>query len=258
MQDILKIENLKYKNILKDITFSLKEKSFNILIGANSSGKTTIVNCIRGLNNYKGNISINNNNIKNNQSIYNNIGFFLDNKVLLESTLFNELLLVLKNLNYEEIVAKKKIYSLSEKLEFTNLLFKSNHEFTNQEKTIISFLFSIIHDPDILIIDNDIENLDEVNKNKIFNYIRNNKNLTTLFITNNSEYFYEEDNLLFLKDGKIILSGKLKDLIDEEKTFIKCGSNLPFLVDLSNKLITYELLTSTIYNVEKMVNEIWK
>ncbi|MBQ2017655.1 MAG: ATP-binding cassette domain-containing protein, partial [Alphaproteobacteria bacterium] len=38
------------------MNFSLKEKTFNILIGENGSGKTTLVKCIRQIINYEGDI----------------------------------------------------------------------------------------------------------------------------------------------------------------------------------------------------------
>ena len=68
MGNVLEIKNLKYKNVLKNITFSLEENTFNILIGANGSGKTTIVNCIRGLIKYDGNISFDTNNLPTNDN----------------------------------------------------------------------------------------------------------------------------------------------------------------------------------------------
>ena len=122
MGSILKIENLKYKEILKDITFSLEEKSFNILIGPNGSGKTTLVNCIRGLIDYEGDIIIFNKDIKQkkNLSLYKEIGFFIDEEILLENTTYEELLSLLKNLNYDEESAKKRIFNITKKLDITD------------------------------------------------------------------------------------------------------------------------------------------
>lgn len=260
MESVLKIDNLKYKDILKDITFSLDNKSFNILIGPNGSGKTTLVNCIRGLLKYDGNINIFNNNIKqkNSFNIYREVGFFTDEEILLEGNVLEELLNLLKNLDYNEERAKKMAFALAKKLDITGVLYKRKKELLDYEKTLVSFVFSVIYEPKLLIIDNDLENLDEKYKEKIFNYIKNQKKITVLFITNNSDYFYMANNFLFLKDGKIMLYGNLEEVIKSEKTFIKCGSSLPFSIDLSNKLISYELLTSIHTDIEKMVNEIWK
>ena len=260
MESVLKIENLKYKEILKDITLSLEENTFNILIGSNGSGKTTLVNCIRGLINYEGNINIFNKYLttKYDKEIYKNIGFFIEQEILLENTVFEELLMTLKNLDYEEAKAKRRIYALAKKLDVMELLFKDEETLCLHEKFLVSFLFSIIHEPKLIIIDSCFDILDEKNKNKIFNYIKSQKKLTTLLITNNSEYFFMSNNLLFLRDGKIISSGTLEETIKDEKLFIKCGSNIPFSIDLSNKLISYELLKSIEIDMDKMVNEIWK
>lgn len=260
MGSILKVENLKYKEILKDVSFSLPNKSFNILIGPNGSGKTTIVNSIRGLIKFDGDISILDYNIKqgNNFDIYKEVGFFLDEDIILEECVFNELLNLLKNLDYNEEQAKKKIFDKAKKLDIAHLLYKNPNKLFNYEKTVINFLFSIIHEPKLLVIDNDIETLDEKNKQKILNYIKAQKKLTTLFITNNSEYFYNVDNFIFLEDGKIILTCNIDELVNNEKKLIKCGSKLPFLMDLSNKLVSYELLNSIEPDIEKLVYEVWK
>ena len=256
MDNILKIENLSYKNILSDVTFSLKEKTFNILIGANGSGKTTLVNCIRNINTYKGTIIFNNYII--NENSYNEIGFFSDEPIFLEDNLFNELLLTLENTNYEKEKAKKRIYDLAKKFDTIDLLFKDIKTITYKEKTLVNFLFSIIHEPKLLIIDNDLEIFDEKNENLILDYLKNQKKITILFITNNNKYFYLADNLLFLNQGKIVLIGTLEEVQSEEKIFIKCGSSLPFEIDLSDKHISNELIDSVKNDTKEMVNEIWK
>jgi len=255
MESVLKIENLKYKDILNDITFSLKEKTFNILVGSNGSGKTTLVNCIRGLLEYSGEIYVCNQSIKNN---LNKIGFFINNNFLLEKNIFEELLNLLVNLDYKEEKAKQKIYSIAKKLDITNLLFKEQKDLLYYENTLVSFLFSVIHEPSILIIDNELENLHDYYKNKIIKYIKSQKKITVLFITTNSNYFYLTDNLIFLKDGKITVFESLNEAIKNEKNFLRTNSSLPFSIDLSNKLISYELLDNTFWDIEEMVNEIWK
>lgn len=257
MENVFEVKNLNYKNILKEITFSLSENSFNILVGSNGSGKTTLVNCVRGLLNYQGIINFQNINV-NEKNKYKSIGFFIQEDVVIENLVFDELLNILKNLGYEEELAKKRIYNIAKKLDITHSLYKIEKDLLNFEKTLLNFVFSIVHEPKLLIIDNDLETLDEKYKNKIFDYLKNQKKLTVLFITNNSEYFYMANNYIFLKDGKIAGTGSIDDVFSNEKLFIKCGSNLPFNVDLSNKLLSYELLDEQELDIEKLVNKIWQ
>ena len=257
MAKILTIENLQYKNILKNISFSLEEKSFNILVGPNGSGKTTIVNCLRGIFKYKGNILVGNQDIKSDLNLLKKIGFFIDEEYILEKNIFEELLSFLLNLNYTEEKAKKRIYSISKKIGVTNILYKKQNELKCYEKTIVSFLFSVIHEPQILVIDNELNTLDKKNKDNVLNYITNMKKTTILFITTQSDYFELGTNFIFIKDGKNILSIGQSKIKDNEKTIVKSGSKLPFSMDLSNKLIAYELINNEGTNIKELVDLIW-
>jgi len=248
---ILKIENLHYKNILNGLNLSIKEKTFNILVGSNGSGKTTLVNCIRGLLKYKGRIELDA------LLTQTNIGYFMNDEIMIPNNLFDELLNHLANLDYDFETAKKKIYELAKKLDIISLLYKKKEELRTFEYTLISFVFSVITDPKFLIIDNNLETLDEYYKNKIINYIKGLKKITILFVTNNSEYFYMCDNILIIKDGIIFEEFDMKDIIKHEKQLIKNGSNLPFNIDLSNKLMSYELLKKEEKDLDKMVDKIW-
>ncbi len=255
MAKILRIENLQYKEILKNVNLELEEKTFNILIGKNSSGKTTLVNCINQSLKYSGDILLNNQIIKESPR---EIGYFIDEQYFFENIIIEELLLFLKNLNYTEEESKKKIYTLSRKFNFENLLYEKYEKLNTSERTLVSFLFSVIHEPKILIIDNDLETLDENYKIKIFNYIKSQKKLTILFITTNSNYFYLANEIFFLNNGKISSKTDFDNIHEKEKLLLKSGSNLPFEIELSNKLISYELLDKVYLDMEEMVDSIWK
>ena len=258
MAKIFTIENLQYKNILKDINFSLEEKTFNILVGHNGSGKTTLVNCIRQVLEYQGNILITNQNIKNNSELHHKIGFFTNDEYVLEKNILDELISFLINLGYTEEIAKRRIYNLSKKIGTTNILYKNYDDLKKYEKTLVSFLFSVVHEPKILIIDNELNSLDNNYKNKVLSYITSLKKLTVLFITTCCDYFDLADSFIFIKDGKVVLSCNLEELKNNEKLLIKVGSKLPFSIELSNKLISYELLKEIEPDIKKMVDLIWK
>lgn len=53
--DLIQVKNLSFsyptkKDTLKDISFNIKEGSFNCIVGENGSGKSTLIKCILGLN----------------------------------------------------------------------------------------------------------------------------------------------------------------------------------------------------------------
>lgn len=256
MGNVLEIENLKHKKILNDITFCLEQKTFNLLIGPKKK-ITTLLNCINGSLKFKGTIKIFNT-LVNKNNICKGVGYFLNVNIYFENTVFDSLYELLSNIDYDEETAKKRIYSVAKKLGITKILYKTLEELSNYEKTLITFMHSIIHNPQLIIITNDLEIFDDKNKQKILKYIKGMKNATILFMTTNSEYFNYAENILIFNEDKIEHLDLNKDIVTAEKLLIKNGTKLPFNIDLSNKLISYELIESVQLDLEKMVNEIWK
>lgn len=263
MSCVLSVENLNYKSILNNINFNLKEGTINALIGPGGSGKTTMLKSIFGLIESDGLINVKGLIIdKNNVSeIRKKMGIYLGIEFLENKSIFLNIIEPLKNLKYEQDVAKKKVYYISKKIGIENLLYKNIGELSYSEKKIVAFTQSIIHEPSIILIDNIFDSLDIYYKEKVLNYlnqIKKSKKCTILFTTNNSEDLNFTDNILIIKKGKITATGTLEELVQEENLFSKNDLKLPFIIDLSYKLKAYDLINKLIYDTDEMVNELWQ
>lgn len=260
MGNILKIENLRYKNILNNISFSLEEETFNILIGPNGSGKTTLIKSIVGLIKYEGSITFLGELVsdKNITELRKNIGMFTSTNILLPNNVLYNLIYPLLNLNYTDIDAKKKAYEISKKLGISDLLLKRVSELSISETKIVSFAVSLIHNPKLVIIDDSFDELDSINREKIIKYLKNLNKKTILFITNNESDIMLADNLIIMKDGKISIQGKFDKIIEKEINFTKNNVPMPFMVDLSHKLKSYDLIDNIFLDMDEMVSAIWK
>ena len=259
----LKVENLNFKNILKNINFTLENGTITALIGKSSSGKTTLLKSLFGLVDYEGFVNVNGTLItKDNIEVESkNLGIYLGIDNLENKNAFLNIIEPLENLNYSTTKAKKKVYEISRKLGIDSLLYKDFNLLSHSEKKVISFAQSIIHEPKVILIDNLFDSLDFYYKNKIVTYlnqIKKSKKSIIIFSTNNSEDLLFADNLILIRNGKIIDSGSVKDLIQDEKLFLKNDIKLPFLIDLSYKLKAYDLIDEVIYNYDEMVYKIWK
>lgn len=259
MSCILKIDNLYYKKILKNISLSLEENSFNVLIGGNGSGKTTLVKAISGLIEYSGDIFLLNELIskENIKEMRKNIGVCMM-PLPSEGTVLDIIMYPLRNLNYNEKEAKEIVYKISKKLNIEDLLFKNINELTLSKKKMVCFASSVIHSPQLVIVDESFDELDYYYRNKIINYLKKMKKSTVLFITNNEEDYLLADNLIFIECGKIVKSGSLSEVVKDSKIFINCDAKIPFFVDLSQKLKLYDLIDDTILDSKEMVDAIWK
>lgn len=263
MSSGLKVENLNYKKLLKDINFILKEGTTTALIGKNSSGKTLLLKSLFGLCKYEGIVSLDgviiiNNNI---DEQIKQFGIYTDLNNLENKNAFLNIIEPLENLNYSINKAKKKVYEISRKLGIDSLLYKDFNLLSYSEKKVISFAQSIVHEPKVILIDNLFHSLDIYYKNKIVTYlnqIKKSRKSIIIFTTNDNEDLFLADNLIVIKSGKIVDSGSVKDLIQNENLFLKNDIKLPFIVDLSYKLKAYDLIDDLIYEHDKMVDEIWK
>ena len=61
-----------------------------------------------------------------------------------------------------------------------------------------------------------------------------------------------------MDEGKIILSGSKEEVYKEEKVLKSLGFKLPFMVELSNRLMFYDLIDHVIYDMKEMVDILWK
>ena len=263
MSNVLRVENLNYKNILKNINFTLEKGTINALIGSNGSGKTTILKSIFGLVDIEGFISVDGLIIdkKNINELRKKMSIYLGIDVLQNKSVFSNIMEPLKNLNYSKDTAKKNIYSISKKMGIENLLYKNVSELSYSEKKVVAFTQSIIHEPSIILIDNVFDSLDIYYKEKILSYlkqIKKSKKCTILFVTNNSEDLSFADNILIIKNGKIVATGILEELAQQENLFSKNGLQLPFIIDLSYKLKVYEVIDRLICDTDERVDELWQ
>lgn len=260
MSCILRIENLKYKDILNDISLDLEENTFNILMGENGSGKTTLVKSIVGLIKSVGTIIISNNIVcdENINEIRKNIGVLMETDILLPGTVLYNITYPLLNLNMKLEEAKKRAYEISREMGINGLLSKNVEELSLVDKKIVSFVVSVVHYPKLIIIDDSLDELDEKSREKILKFLKKLKKSTVLFVTNREKDILLSDNLIIMKNGKISASGKTSELLENEKNFLKNNLEPPFLVDLSEKLKSYDVIDDLILNVDDMVNAIWK
>ena len=254
----LSLQSVSYKNVLKDISFELEENTFNVLIGKNASGKTTLIKCIAGLLDYNGEIIFENFILdsKKRDTNRNKMGIFINDKPLIKGTVFDNLMFPLSNLGWNIKESKKNIYNITKKLGIDNILYKDVFCLTNIEEKLVKFAQSIIHNPSLLLIDETFDDLNNYYKNKIFSYLDSMKS-TILFVGNNEDCILKSDKIIFIDNGTIVKTCDSSQIIENEKYFIKANSKLPFISELISKLSLYGLVENDISDTDELVDELW-
>ena len=259
MKNELVVKELKYK-ILKNISFSLYGGNIYSLLGKNSSGKTLLIMCIAGLVETNNCISLNNKVITY-KDLNKDIGVYVNNANLTDNLVLYNLIEPLINIGTSQAKSKKIVYDISKKLGIDSLIYKDINSLSYGEKKFISILKSIIHQPKLILLDNPFEGLDKYYKERLINYLqhlKSSQNSIIIFTTNNGEDLLICNSLIIINSGKLISIGEKEKIFEDEKILSKNGISIPFIIDLSYKLKSYELIDKLVYDNKEMMDVLWK
>jgi len=218
MKQILQAENI-YKNfsktgekieVLKNISFNIKEREIIVLMGPSGSGKTTLLNILGTLDQeYEGTLIIDDKEISTYHSLEKvrseKIGFvFQFHHLLPEFTIY-------ENVEMPLLISGKKNNEnrVSELLNFIGLADRLNHypnEISGGERQRASVMRAIIHNPQLIIADEPTGNLDSENSILLLNLImelRAKSNQSFLIATHDDSIKEIADKVLYLDRGRI-------------------------------------------------------
>ena len=220
MNNYIKIKNLtkkyeknKFIKALNDISFNFESGKTYSIMGPSGSGKSTLLNLLSLIDNpTSGSIEINNNKIKSNNKVENDlirakkIGIIYQDKNLLsdftalENVYLPNLLISKEKQNSIEL-AKKLIKNVG-------MSSRINHfpnELSGGENQRIAIARALINNPDIILADEPTGSLDTDNAKLIFKILFNlkNKNRIIIFATHNRYFANMADCKIMMNDGNI-------------------------------------------------------
>ena len=234
----IKIKNLhkNYKGFeaVKNLNFEIKKGSITGLLGPNGCGKTTTIGMILGLiRPTKGEVLINNKDIeieKNRISVLEKMNFISPYVELPKKLSVKENLIVYGKM-YEVKNLQNRINTLCNDLNLKEFLNKKTGELSSGQKNRVSLAKSLINNPEILLLDEPTASLDPDTGDYVRSYIENyaKKNNTTILLASHNMSEVERlcENIMMMKQGKIIDEGTCEELIFKhgrvnlEETFLK-------------------------------------
>lgn len=269
MNDMIFFKNLSFrygnKIIFNDLNLSIKKGSFTTVLGNNGSGKSTLVKLLTGLVESNNSIFIDGVLLNSDSlfSIRKKIGVVFENpdNCLISETVMEDLAFPLENLNYSNNFIFSKINEVSEYLEIGHLLNRCPRDLSGGEKQLVCLACALITDPDLLILDEAFSMIDGMSKLNILNILKKinkEKGVTILNISHDIEESTYGDDILIINNGLVIIHDKKDVVYKQEKLLNKLGFELPFMVSLSDKLSYYSLLDNILYDMEDMVDLLWK
>ncbi|MGG7212637.1 ABC transporter ATP-binding protein [Clostridium nigeriense] len=207
---MLSIENIhmnyEKNKILRGINLEIKKGEIICLLGANGQGKTTLLNIISGISiPTKGRLKINNVYIDENPQCYKSmLGYATDDTKILEYKTLNEYLqFIISIYNCKENIENLKKYVDILKLDEERSKRIEILSKGNRKKVVV--VTSILHEPNVLIMDEPIDGLDLDIQIEVINLIKSLKEKMAILIVTHSVSVITElaDKVAFLHNGII-------------------------------------------------------
>ena len=215
--DAIKIENLvkKYGKVkaVNNISLEVKRGECFAFLGVNGAGKSTTISVICGLNQKdSGKVFIDNVDIDANPSlIKKKIGVVFQNSVL------DKKLTVYENLKSRASLYgifggafDERLKTITRFLKLDDILNCSVEKLSGGQRRRADIARAIIHNPEILILDEPTTGLDPATRKlvwKSINEMREKNNLTVFLTTHYMEEAATADHITIIDKGKIIASG---------------------------------------------------
>lgn len=217
MNDVIVIDNLSksYKQLkaVDDLSFRIKRGELFAFLGINGAGKSTTINIICGqLKKDQGKVYIADMDIdKNLQLIKHKIGVVFQNSILDPQLSVKDNLQVkasLYSMKKDEI--KKRVEYLAELLDFKSYINRPIGKLSGGQKRRIDIARALLHQPEILILDEPTTGLDPQTRKMMWNVInklRKEKDMTVLLTTHYMEEASEADYVVIIDSGKKVAEG---------------------------------------------------
>ena len=216
--------------ILKDVSFVINPKETCAFVGATGAGKTTILSLIvRNYEIQKGQILIDGVDIKNIKihSLRKAIGQMLQDVFLFSGTIRNNITLGEDSFTEEEINKTCDYVNASyfiNKLEkgLDTEVIEKGENFSAGQRQLLSFARTIIHKPQILILDEATANIDTETEVLIQESLQKMKNIgTMLIVAHRLSTIQHADKIIVLSKGEIIEEGNHQTLLKKRGQYYK-------------------------------------
>lgn len=267
--DILEVKNLSFryksKFVFDNFNLKIERGTWVTIAGPNGAGKTTLFKILSGSEKSFSDIKILNKSLtkENLFDIRKEVGFVLDNpdNFFACETVEDELAFSLENMAVAPKTIRKKIDEVSKLLNITEFLKQDPTTLSGGEKQKVALACALMLEPRILILDEALLMIDVNERKKILEILRTyneEKRLTIISFTHNLEEAIYSDRLIILNKGKVVVDGSFPMVFDEERVMRKIGLEVPFSIELSQKLRVLGVLDDLTLDLERLVSKLWK
>ncbi len=255
---------------LQDITFSLQQGCFTLIIGPSGSGKSTLIQHLNGLlKPTAGRVFFAGQHIGSDKQallgLRKKIGlvFQMPEEQFFSETVYDEIAFAPRNQGLSENEVEERVNNAFGKtgLHSASLLKRHPFQLSAGQKRLVAIAAVLSLNPEVLILDEPTVALDLDSRDHLFNLLaqlNQEEGLTIIVSTHHLDHVAAlADTALVLKQGQLMLAGSLDEVFSRRKALYEMGLSLPLVTEIMHDLAERGLPVSTcVYTMLKAKQEI--
>ena len=218
---MIKVNNIfksfKEVDVLKNITFNFEKGAIVGFLGPNGAGKSTLIKIMTGIMSPdKGTIYINNENIAENRNITkSNIGYIPEVPNGFNNLTVKEFLFFCGELrSLKKDIIESELDLIDQQFQIKDIFHKRMHSLSKGLRQRTWLIQALLHNPDVLLLDEPTDGLDPIQKNSMIKFIKKIGINKTIIITSHTLEDLQIlcNHALIIKDGMLVFNDNLEIL----------------------------------------------
>lgn len=215
----IQLENVKKSfgkvQALNGISIDVKDKEFFVLFGPAGAGKTTILNCIAGINiPEEGVVKFNDEIVNLTDPAHRNVAMVFENYALYpQMTVYDNMAAALRSKLYktDEAVIKEKVHAAARMMKMENLLERLPSQLSNGQKQRVAMGRALVRTPNVFLMDEPLAHLDAKLRNAMrteLKAMQADLGSTCIYVTHDfMEAMALGDRIAIINEGQIVQIG---------------------------------------------------
>ena len=265
----IEIEHLSFSydeqiKALDDVSFSIEEGSYTVIVGHNGSGKSTIAKLMIGLMEAQSGIIRVDGTVLKEESVYDirdKIGIVFQNpdNQFIGATVADDIAFGLENHQVPHDQMQAIIDEFAARVNMSKYLNSEPTKLSGGQKQRVAIAGVLALRPQILIFDESTSRLDPQGKaeiNALVKRIHEETGITIISITHDIEEMVSSDHVIVMKEGKVVMDGTPAEVLNNEEELIKMQLDIPFSLKFVNEMKKQGIVLKREIQMEKVVDEL--
>lgn len=264
MDTIIRFDNVTFEyesdersyNVFSDFSLDIERGTFNVILGHNGSGKSTMAKLTNGLiKPTVGHVYVDEIDTADEQreiEVKRKVGLVFQNpdNQLVSSVVEEDVAFGPENLGIEPSEIRQRVDEALVAVDMFEKRTEMTHKLSGGQKQRVAIAGIIAMEPECIVLDEPTAMLDPRGRSEVISTIHRlnkEKNITVILITHFMEEAVGADRVLVMSDGNITADGTPAEVFSKTDKLTKAGLELPQTTELLHRL------TLNGFNVEKGV-----